>query len=173
MIQDRDDLVAYLVHDVAHLMRLRIDRKLKKHNLTRVSWLALGILKSKPDLTQRELAGKMELGDAATGRLVDRLQHRRLLERVLDPNDRRVRKLALTPKARALLTQLEGVSHGLREEILDGLPEEDLVAVETGLQKMKSNLRGLLGSIPTVAWIQHELQICEISIEFLALAQTV
>ena len=73
MITKHDDLLGTLIHDVAHLLRLDIDRRLKDHNLTRVKWLALGIIANQPHLTQRELAEKMELGNAAVGRLVDRL----------------------------------------------------------------------------------------------------
>jgi MarR family transcriptional regulator for hemolysin len=141
MIRKHSDLVGSIVHDVAHLIRLRIDRKLKRFGLTRVKWLALGILHKHPMMSQTELARALELGEAATGRLVDRLEDRGLVERFSDPNDRRVRKLNLTATAERLLIDMKDLSDELRGEMLDGIPKEDLRAMERGLKALKSNLR--------------------------------
>jgi MarR family transcriptional regulator for hemolysin len=141
MIKKHHDLVGSVVHDVAHLIRLRIDKKLKKFGLTRVKWLALGIIHSNPLMTQTELAGELELGESATGRLADRLEERGFIARKPSLSDRRVRKLKLTPVAERLLDEMKGVSGELREEILNGIPQEDIQAMERGLKALKSNLR--------------------------------
>lgn len=143
MIRKHDDLVGSLLHDVAHFIRLRIDRKLKNYGLTRVKWLALGVIQRTPSITQGMLARELELGDAATGRLVDRLVIRGFVSRHPDPKDRRVRQIVLTPKATKLLSKLQRVSTELRQEILDGIAEEELLAIGSALKKMKSNLRAL------------------------------
>jgi MarR family transcriptional regulator for hemolysin len=141
MIKKHDDLIGSIVHDVAHLIRLRIDKQIKKYGLTRVKWLALGVIQNNPLMTQAELAAELELGEPATGRLSDRLEERGLIERRAGRADRRVRKLKLTLTAERLLDDMREVSGELRGGILNGIPQEDLHAMERGLKALKRNLK--------------------------------
>ncbi len=143
MITKHNDLLGTLIHDVAHLLRLNIDRRLESHNLTRVKWLALGVLYHKDATTQSELASAMELGTASVGRLVDRLVVRGFVERRQDPEDRRAYRLFLTQTALALLEELEDIGVELREETLQSLSDQDIGTLNSGLLKIKSNLQSL------------------------------
>lgn len=140
MITKHDDLLGTLIHDVAHLLRHEIDRRLKKYNLTRVKWLALGIISKRPDLTQRELAEEMELGNAAVGRLVDRLEERGFVERQTDPEDRRAHRLSQTASADRLLVELESLAIDLRADLLKGFDEKEVAGLNRGLTKLKDNI---------------------------------
>ncbi|MBL4871932.1 MAG: MarR family transcriptional regulator [Rhodobacteraceae bacterium] len=157
MIRKHDDFVGSLIHDVAHLIRVRIDRKLKTAGITRVKWLALGVLQSQPMLTQGELAAELEIGDAACGRLVDRLEDRNLIERHKVENDRRLRKLKLTRKAEDILESLSGVSAALRLEILEQIHEDDLRMAESVLEIMKANLKNAMTSIVAITFMKVEI----------------
>ena len=141
MITKHDDLLGTLIHDVAHLLRLDIDRRLDGHNLTRVKWLALGILNRKGALTQVELADVMELGSASVGRLVDRLVDRGFVERRQDPEDRRAYRLFLTKDALTLLGELDGIGAELRKDTLGALSEQEVSSLNSGLLKIKFNLQ--------------------------------
>ena len=141
MITKDDDLLGTLIHDVAHLLRFEIDKRLKPHNLTRVKWLALGILKRNPALTQAELAERMELGTASVGRLVDRLEDRGFVTREADPNDRRSYRLHLTEDAAGLLRDLDGLADTLRADTLETLSEREVETLNEGLSKLKRNLK--------------------------------
>ena len=141
MISKHDDLLGTLIHDVAHLLRLDIDQRVQSWNLTRTKWLALGIIHTHPGLSQSELAVELELGAAAVGRLVDRLVARNFVERRSTDTDRRAYKLHLTKEARVLVTQLDGVADQLREDLLQGLDNRDILCLTKGLQKLKSNLQ--------------------------------
>lgn len=143
MITKNDDLLGTLVHDVAHLLRHDIDRRVAPLNLTRSKWLALGIIHRNPGLTQSELSSKLELGAAAVGRLVDRLVDRAFVERSPSPVDRRAHVLSLTPEAEALIVQLDEIGKNLREELLDGLTQKEITLLNRGLTKLKSNLQKL------------------------------
>jgi DNA-binding MarR family transcriptional regulator len=141
MITKHDDLLGTLIHDVAHLLRLDIDRRVKAHNLTRIKWLALGVIHNNPGLTQAELASELELGAAAVGRLVDRLRDRNFVVRSPSSLDRRAHLLHLTPVAEKLVSKLDGTAHALREEMLDGLSDRDISRLNTGLNRLKANLQ--------------------------------
>ncbi len=141
MITKHDDLLGTLIHDVAHLLRHEIDRRLKPYNLTRVKWLALGIITNKSDLTQVELAQELELGNAAVGRLVDRLEQRGFVIRKPDPDDRRAYRLAPTQTARRLLDQLKDTAAKLRGEALNGFSASEVKTLNKGLNKLEKNLK--------------------------------
>ena len=151
MITKTDDLLGTLIHDVAHLLRLDIDRRLDSHNLTRVKWLALGILHHKGPLTQAELASEMELGAATVGRLVDRLSDRKFVERRRVPEDRRAYRLFLTESALSLLKDLDGTGAELREATLRSLSQQEVRTLNAGLLKIKSNLQSYSAALAVAA----------------------
>jgi MarR family transcriptional regulator for hemolysin len=143
MITKHDDLLGTLVHDVAHLLRHEIDKRLKSHNLTRVKWLALGIIANKPNLTQAELAVEMELGNAAVGRLVDRLEQRQFIIRKPDNNDRRAYCIELSDTAKDLVDQLQNTAANLRVDVLNNFTSEEIDTLNNGLNKLQQNLKSL------------------------------
>lgn len=140
MIGKEDDLVGTLFHDVAHWIRYRIDSELKPYGLTRASWLALGIVELNDRLSQAELAEFLELGAAATGKVVDRLEERGLIERHADPEDRRTNRLSITDEARKLIKMLQPISKKIRKEILQDLSKAEQKQLEGSLAKIKARL---------------------------------
>lgn len=160
MITKDDDLLGTLIHDVAHLLRFEIDKRLKPHNLTRVKWLALGILKRHPTLTQVELAEKLELGAASVGRLVDRLEERGFVTREADPNDRRSYRLHLTEEAISLLRDLDGLADSLRADTLDNFSEDEVETLNAGLSKLKRNLKAhALAALAVTTLTAHKISL--------------
>lgn len=156
MIRKSNDLVGSLLHDVAHRLRLRIDARLKPWRLTRQKWLALGQVRDHPDMTQAELAGRLELGAAATGRLIDRMVARGFIRRRSDSSDRRAYRLRITPAAEETLAQLQDEGDEIRAEVLKGLTKAEVETLERALQKVKENLvalsRGaLVAALPWLA----------------------
>lgn len=141
MLTKQDDLVGSLIHDVAHLLRLEIDRRAAPYNLTRTKWLAISQLREQPGITQSELAGQMELGAAATGKLIDRLVDRGFVERRADRADRRVNPLHLTSKATLILQELEAEGEALRQDLLGDFSPEEREKLRSGLLKLKTRLQ--------------------------------
>lgn len=156
MITKHDDLLGTLVHDVAHLLRLDIDRRVAPFNLTRLKWLALGIIHRKPGLTQTEVAAELELGAAAVGRLIDRLEDRGFVLRSQSPDDRRAYLLSLTPAAEKLVHSLDGTASALRSELLEGLTEREVTSLNRGLSKLKANLQRVSAAIAAAVPIRVE-----------------
>lgn len=150
MIRKSDDIVGTLFQDIAHLIRHRIDAELKPHGLTRLKWLAIGIVQSQPGLTQSELANRLELKPAATGRLVDRLVERGLVERRADPDDRRAHRLFVTQKSDQLLEELVPTGEAIREDVLQDLAPTERAQLAATLKKIKERLL-VVASVPFAA----------------------
>lgn len=132
--------VGTLVHNVAHPLRLRIDEALRPHGLTRVGWLAIDIIEQNDRLTQSNLAARLALGTAATGKPVDRLDSQRLARRHAAPGHRRAHLLAATAKARDLLDRLQPVAEALGRAVLRGLGKTGRDQLQNTLQKAKTRL---------------------------------
>ena len=166
MITKNDDLLGTLIHDVAHLLRTDIDRRLSPYNLTRVKWLALGIIKNNPDITQAELAQEMELGFATVGKLIDRLEERGFVERVPNPTDRRSNHLMLTQASRSLLTDLDSVAKEFRKTALSSLSSNEVKGLNKGLLKIKENLSFKVAAVTAPimgATVKHQGALLELS----------
>jgi len=156
MIGKDEDLLGSLIHDVAHLLRLDIDGRLKAHNLTRVKWLALGVIQDNNDISQSDLAAILELGNATVGRLVDRLVEREFVVRGNDPADRRSYLLSLTPLALSTIQALSDVPGALEDDALIGLSQSDRAGLSRCLLKMKSNLRNRLAALTGGALVAEQ-----------------
>ena len=140
MIGQDNNSLGVLLHDVAHLLRVTIDREVAPYNLTRAKWLALSVLNRKEGMTQTELAAELELGDATVGRLVERLEDRGFIERRPDLFDARVKRLFICEAAQPELFELEIVANDMRAEALRGLTKADQRLLVKYLKTIKKNL---------------------------------
>lgn len=130
-----------LVHEVAHLMRVRFDQHARLHDMTRAQWVILIRLQHAPGLTQKELAVLLEVEPMTVARLVDRLEASGHVERRTDPDDRRVWRLHLTPQAEPILKEIDRVRIDMwRVLVGDTVSPQALALVEDTLRLMKANL---------------------------------
>jgi DNA-binding MarR family transcriptional regulator len=135
---DKDMLI--LMHDVARIMRTRFDQRARAFGMTRAQWVILARLDRQPGMTQNEMASLCEVEPITVGRLVDRLEARGLLERRLDPSDRRIRRLHLLPASQPILKEIHRYKDDLFSGLTEGLDESALELVTTVLLHMKDKL---------------------------------
>lgn len=84
--------------------------------------------------SQRELAGNLHFDASNVTDIVDRLEARGIVSRVVDPNDRRVRRLVLTEEG-----------HSLRRKVIDRVIDDSPVAQLSRADQVA--LRDLLAKI--------------------------
>lgn len=128
------------LHDVARLMRTRFDRWARSFGMTRAQGIILARLSRWPGMTQNEMAAICEVEPITVGRLVDRLEARGLLERRLDPADRRIRRLHLLPAAEPILVQIEHYREDMHKDVFNGLDSATVDTLHRALLHMKTNL---------------------------------
>src|ERR671935_2938883 len=98
--------LAFLLSDAARLLRTCADQEARRFGMTRAQWGVLFRLQRAEGLKQSELADLLEVQPITLTRLIDRLHDNGLIERRSDPDDRRVKRLYLTPGARPVLDGL-------------------------------------------------------------------
>lgn len=132
---------AFLVHDVARLLKTYADQKARQYGMTRAQWAVLVRLQRTEGLKQSELAEILDLQPITLTRLLDRLCANGLIERRADPDDRRANRLFLTPAAGPVVKSLGRLGEELMTTVLEGI---DLATVELMLGELgiaKDNLR--------------------------------
>jgi len=136
----RRDL-AFTINDVARLLRTYADQKAAQYGMSRAKWAVLARLDRFEGLKQTELADMLDLQPISLTRLLDSLCANGLIERRADPDDRRAKRLFLTPAARPLLDRLGDLAEELMGTALAGLDQRDSKALLAQLSTIKNNLR--------------------------------
>jgi len=121
------DQFPFAVARVTRRWRKLLDERLKDMGVTQARWTTLVYLQRGGEgLTQRELAGLMAIENPTLVRLLDSLEEQNLIERRPCKQDRRARRLHLTPEGETFMHDLNKRAASLREEMLDGISEADL-----------------------------------------------
>ena len=132
---------AFMLNDVARMLRTYADHKAAQVGITRAQWVVLVRLGRSEGLKQSELADILDLQPISLTRLLDRLAECGLIERRPDPVDRRAKRLFLTPKAHPVLDKLGDLGEELMTSALAGVPRENVELMVNQLGIVKENLR--------------------------------
>jgi MarR family transcriptional regulator, transcriptional regulator for hemolysin len=134
---------AFIVNDVARLLRTYADHKAAQFGTTRAQWSVLFRLDRAEGLNQSELADMLDLQPITLTRLLDKLSDSGLIERRPDPDDRRAKRLFLTPAARPLLEHLGSLGEEIMTAVLQGLQPQAVEQMIGQLGVVRDNLRTL------------------------------
>jgi MarR family transcriptional regulator for hemolysin len=128
-----------LLHETARFWRQRLDRRLKHLGLSQSQWLVL--LKLPEDgLTQKLLAEAVGVEGPTLVRLLDRLERNGWIERRPCPDDRRAKRVRLTPKARDTQAAAQQIATSLRRDILAGIDEARVDQCAAVLAEIKQQI---------------------------------
>ncbi len=140
--------VAFNINDVARLLRTYADQRARDLGMTRAQWAVLARIENSEGLKQIELAETLDLQPITLTRLIDRLCDSGLIERRSDPDDRRAKRLYLTPAARPVLDGLARLGKDLMATVLAGLEPAAVEQLLAQLLVLKANLRAAIAERP-------------------------
>src|SRR5581483_5122605 len=132
---------AFVLNDVARLLRTYADQRARQLGMTRAQWAVLARLEYNEGLKQSELAEMLDLQPITLTRLVDRLCANGLIERRPDMGDRRVKRLFLTAQARPVMDRLADLGHDLMGTVLEGFDGKTIERMIGELAGVKENLK--------------------------------
>ncbi len=134
------DQFPFAVARVTRRWRKLLDERLKDLGVTQARWTTMVYLqKGGEGLTQRELARLMAIENPTLVRLLDSLEQQGLIERRPCPNDRRARRLHLTPDGTKFMNVLTERAAKLREEMLEGISDEEIEGALAVFHKILEN----------------------------------
>jgi MarR family transcriptional regulator, transcriptional regulator for hemolysin len=138
--------LGFLVHDVARLLRKRLEQRARAAGigLSRAQWQVLANIARAEGINQAGLAAVLDIEPITLVRLLDRLEAMGVVERRLDPRDRRQRNLYLTERAGPELDRIRELGAAVREEALAGMDEKARRRLLAELGSIKANLQSVL-----------------------------
>lgn len=95
-----------------------------------------------PGMSQRELAKRLLVGRSNITMLLPQLEKQSLLTRETDPGDKRVMRLALTPKGEELLMRALDIYTGLIDRVMDQASDSQCDTVGTVMRRIAETLDG-------------------------------
>lgn len=124
----------------ARSIRKAYDRILTDVGLSLPEASLLAYLAEIEPQTQSRLAQLLGSGRAVMGARIDTLEARGAVKRLPHPTDRRVWLVHITPAGRELVTTINELDHGLREQLRTGLTREDRQRLAEILVQIQRNL---------------------------------
>lgn len=136
----------FLVHDVSRMRRTLFDEIMKPRGVTRSQWSVLAVLSrvGADGMMQVDLSRYMDVGKVTIGGLIDRLEAAGYVERRMDADDRRARRVFVTEKGFDIIGEMQTAGNKLNKQILAGVSPEELRITEETLALVKANIRQML-----------------------------
>jgi DNA-binding MarR family transcriptional regulator len=95
------------------------------YDLTSVQFAALDAIQAHPGIDQARVAEMIAYDRATIGGVIDRLEQKGWIRRVVSERDRRARELSLTEEGERIRSALLPIVQDLQDEILQSLNAED------------------------------------------------
>ena len=141
-----------LVKQVGVLVNI-LNCKLKKHiasvfkkegiNLTAEQFLVMDTLWNQGEMTQQNIAYIIQKDKNSVTQFIDNLEKKGLVQRVVDTADRRVNNIKLSKAGLAMKDNTKKVAIAAINDILEGIPEEELKTFVKVLNKACDNIETL------------------------------
>lgn len=141
-----------LIKQVGVLVNI-LNCKLKKHvasvfksegiNLTAEQFLVMDTLWNQGEMTQQTIAYIIQKDKNSVTQFIDNLEKKGLVRRVVDETDRRVNNIKLSKAGMAMKDNTKKVAIAALNDIVDGIPEEDLKSFVRVLNKACDNIEKL------------------------------
>ena len=141
-----------LVKQVGVLVNI-LNCKLKKHiasvfkkegiNLTAEQFLVMDTLWNQGEMTQQNIAYIIQKDKNSVTQFIDNLEKKGLVQRVVDTAGRRVNNITLSKAGLAMKDNTKKVAIAAVNDILEGIPEEELKDFVKVLNKACENIEKL------------------------------
>ena len=111
-------------------------------NITPEQYLVLDILWEKQSLSQQNIADIIQKDKNSVTKIIDSLEKKNLVIRVVDKNDRRINKIELTEEGSALEKITTEVAINFMNDVVKNIDTKDLDTFVNVMRQIKNNLEG-------------------------------
>jgi len=102
-------------------------------------WIFLRSFLREEGLTLKELTARMGLMQPGASAALKQMEHRGLVTKIIDPEDRRKVRIFLTPKSRELLNALMPTAAKVLQQALSGFSKQELSSLFEFLDRIRAN----------------------------------
>lgn len=136
-----DDFLPYQLAVLSNRLSDGFSVHYRKFGLTIPEWRVVAHLSQEEKVSIREIYLRVEMDKSKVSRAAARLEKAGYVEKKINPADRRLVELNLTPKGRAMIEEIAPLATGYQEEMMSTLPAESreslVKAIGTLLEKCK------------------------------------
>lgn len=111
-------------------------------NITPEQYLVMDILWEKPSISQQNIADIIQKDKNSVTKIIDSLEKKNLVIRVVDKNDRRINKIELTDEGFALEKITTEVAINFMNDVVKNIDTKDLDTFVNVMRQIKNNLEG-------------------------------
>ena len=102
--------------------------------------MLMGIARSPDPLSQKEIARRMEITEAATTMCLKKLEAEGLITRMISKTDSRRREIAITEKGKKIISDTKLLFSEMDQEALQGFTEQEMLSLCSMLERIQNNL---------------------------------
>jgi DNA-binding MarR family transcriptional regulator len=138
------DIVANIEKDLRYIsgiIKQKGREMLSTYTITPPQFIALQWLFEEGDMTIGDLSNKMYLACSTTTDLIDRMEKNTLVERVKNPNDRRVVRIHLLEEGKRIIDEVIKKRQVYLEEVLVDFSTEEIQLLQKSLTKLHQEMR--------------------------------
>ncbi|MFZ5833757.1 MAG: MarR family winged helix-turn-helix transcriptional regulator [Pseudomonadota bacterium] len=133
--------IGWLIYDVSRLLMRAIEHKVSEAGVNPQQWRVLVQLAREDGQTQSQLSEETEIAPAPLGRMLDRLEDQKIIERRADPSDRRAKRIYLAGGEQgAFFERLKQLGMQQFDTVYKSMQEGDLSELQQLLQRLKTNM---------------------------------
>jgi DNA-binding MarR family transcriptional regulator len=103
-------------------------------------WIVLGPIWENEGISHKEISEYCLKDKTSVSRIIDTLEKKNLVVRVPDQLDHRVKRVVLSNKGKELFLQAIPIMELTRDELRDGITEQDIESLRSVLTKIYNNL---------------------------------
>ncbi|MFD2446259.1 MarR family winged helix-turn-helix transcriptional regulator [Bacillus sp. CGMCC 1.16607] len=126
---------------ISGIVRQKGREILSNYTITPPQFVALQWLFEYGDMTIGELSNKMFLACSTTTDLVDRMEKNQLVQRVKDPNDRRVVRIHLLDEGERIIDEVIKKRQLYLQDVLKNFSTDEVQALQGNLLKLHQEMR--------------------------------
>ncbi len=134
-----EESVGYLLARSRTMLSRAIDESLRRLDITHAQGSVFMMLSMGSCHTAADLARELFIDSAAMKRTLDKLESKGYVQRIVDENDKRLFKLALTSSGKQLAAQLPAVYSEVLDVGFTGFAPEEISFLKYLLRKLLAN----------------------------------
>ena len=118
-----------------------IAKKLREHTieLSFEQFITLLFISLEETPTQQNIANQLQKDKSIILRHIQVLTQKGYVLKVVNKEDRRVKRLVLTPKGSRMVALLKKIERKVEKQVTAGIPKEDLINFTRVMSKMRAN----------------------------------
>lgn len=128
--------MSYCLMKSGQIIRSHMDEVLSPYDLVTPHLGILIIVKKSAPINQIQLGEQLGIDKATMVKLIDALEKKNFLERIIDPNDRRVRHIKITKEGEKFANQMIKKRIKIENKFLSPFPKKDQELIKDLLPKL-------------------------------------